>query len=309
MKKQTFKTLMLGIMTAAMTASLLTGCTKKEAEQTADTETTLEAVSQSAEQEESQSIATAATQALPEELGDPVTAEQLKDGEYQIEVESNASMFRVVDCKLTVADGKMSAVITMSGKGYIKMYMGTAAEADKASEADFIPCVETAEGAHTFQLPVEALNQKVTCCSYSKKRARWYDRTIVFRSDDLPLDAYQEIKQTTVESLNLADGEYQIDVSVEGGTGKVSVESPAALTVKDGKATAVISWSSPYYDYMLVNGEKYLPIETTDQASVYEIPIEGFDWKLPVTADTIAMSVPHEIDYTLYFDSTSLKAK
>ena len=216
-------------------------------------------------------------------------------------------MFKVVDCKLTVKEGKMTAVITMSGTGYTKMYMGSAEEAASASEEDCIAYVETAESAHTFELPVEALNQEITCSSYSKKNAIWYDRTLVFQSAALPVDAYQEIEMTTVESMGLENGEYQIEVSVEGGTGKVKVESPVTLTVKDGKATAAIRWTSPYYDYMLVNDQKYTPTETTDEISAYEIPVEGFDWKMPVTADTIAMSTPHEIDYTLYFDSATLK--
>lgn len=247
------------------------------------------------------------TQDAINKMADPITADMLKDGEYTIDVESNASMFKVVDCKLTVKEGKMTAVITMSGTGYTKMYMGSAEEAASASEEDCIAYVETAEGAHTFELPVEALNQEITCSSYSKKKAIWYDRTLVFQSAALPVDAYQEIEMTTVESMGLEDGEYQIEVSVEGGTGKVKVESPVTLTVKDGKATAAIRWTSPYYDYMLVNDQKYTPTETTDEISAYEIPVEGFDWKMPVTADTIAMSTPHEIDYTLYFDSATLK--
>ena len=33
----------------------------------------------------------------------------------------------------------------------------------------------------------------------------------------------------------------------------------------------------------------------------------GFNWRMPVIADTIAMSQPHEIEYTLTFDSATLK--
>lgn len=51
-------------------------------------------------------------------------------------------------------------------------------------------------------------------------------------------------------------GEYTVDVALEGGSGKASVQSPTKVTVKDGKITATIIWSSPYYDYMIVDGEK-----------------------------------------------------
>ena len=41
--------------------------------------------------------------------------------------------------------------------------------------------------------------------------------------------------------------------------------------------------------------------------STFEIPVAGFDWAMPVVADTTAMrSEPHEIEYTLRFDSASI---
>ena len=92
---------------------------------------------------------------------------------------------------------------------------------------------------------------------------------------------------------------------MEGGSGKASVTSPTGFTVKDGKVTASVEWSSPYYDYMLIDGEKYLPTNTEGN-STFEIPVAALDTALAVTADTVAMSTPHEIDYTLTFDSATL---
>mgnify|MGYP002766767763 CR=1 FL=1 len=98
---------------------------------------------------------------------------------------------------------------------------------------------------------------------------------------------------------------YTCAVTLEGGSGRATVESPAALTVADGTMTAVIVWSSPNYDYMLIDGEKYLPTNTEGN-STFEIPVAALDTALAVTADTVAMSTPHEIDYTLTFDSATL---
>lgn len=114
-----------------------------------------------------------------------------------------------------------------------------------------------------------------------------------------------ETPTVTAESLGLADGGYTAEVTLTGGTGKASVSSPAALTVKDGRVTAAVVWSSSNYDYMIVDGVKYDPV-TTEGGSEFEIPVAGFDWAMPVTADTVAMSTPHEIAYTLTFDSSSL---
>ena len=104
-----------------------------------------------------------------------------------------------------------------------------------------------------------------------------------------------------------ADGVYQIAVTLTGGTGRASVASPAVLTVQDGKLTAAIVWSSPNYDYMLVD-ETRCEAEIIDGHSVFEIPVAALDTELPVIADTVAMSTPHEIAYTLFFDSSTLTA-
>ena len=111
----------------------------------------------------------------------------------------------------------------------------------------------------------------------------------------------------TPQNEKLADGTYQADVTLTGGSGRATVDSPAAITVKDGKIYATIVWSSPNYDYMLIDGEKYLPTNTEGN-STFEIPVAALDTALAVTADTVAMSTPHEIDYTLTFDSTTLAA-
>jgi hypothetical protein len=65
-------------------------------------------------------------------------------------------------------------------------------------------------------------------------------------------------------------------------------------------------WSSPFYDYMIVDGERYEPVNTEGN-SVFEIPVAAFDAELAITADTTAMSEPHEIEYTICFDSASIQ--
>ena len=104
----------------------------------------------------------------------------------------------------------------------------------------------------------------------------------------------------------LEDGVYTASVTLEGGSGRATVESPAVLRCEGGKFFATIVWSSPNYDYMKVDGEKYLPANTEGN-STFEIPVAAFDQKLDVIADTVAMSEPHEVEYTLAFDSATLQ--
>ena len=110
-------------------------------------------------------------------------------------------------------------------------------------------------------------------------------------------------------TLDKENGEYSIQVDLEGGSGKASVTSPTLITVKDGEVTANIQWSSSNYDYMIVDGEKYLPINDEGTNSEFQIPVSVMDEAMPVIADTTAMGTPHEINYTLTFYSDSIGSK
>jgi iron complex transport system substrate-binding protein len=103
----------------------------------------------------------------------------------------------------------------------------------------------------------------------------------------------------------LSDGNYQVEVSLNGGSGKATIESPMQISVEDGAVTATVVWSSPYYDYMIVDGEKYEPVNAEGN-SMFEIPVV-LEEEMTVTADTVAMSTPHEIEYTFHFDLETLE--
>ena len=285
---------------AVALASLLllgAGCAANTDSQQADSQPTSDAVASADEM--------AGVEDVVEEGMTPIDGSQVKDGVYDITVDSSSSMFQIVSCKLTVENGCMTAQMTMGGTGYLYVYMGTGEQAANADESEYIPFVEDATGAHTYTVPVEALDAGVPCSAFSKNKEKWYDRTLVFRADSLPTDAFAEGVVTTAEDLSLADGAYQVDVTLEGGSGRASVESPAQMTVENGKVTATIVWSSSNYDYMKVDGVRYDAVIENDR-SVFTIPVTCFDWKMAVVADTIAMSQPHEIDYALRFDSASI---
>ena len=104
----------------------------------------------------------------------------------------------------------------------------------------------------------------------------------------------------------IADGTYSISIGFSGGTGKASITNPVTLYVKNGTYTAKVVWTSMYYDYMKVGGTKYTN-ENVGGNSTFTIPVPDLDTYFTVIGDTTAMSSPHEIEYTLYFDSTTLK--
>lgn len=96
----------------------------------------------------------------------------------------------------------------------------------------------------------------------------------------------------------LEDGEYQAEVELLGGSGKAKIASPAKLTVKNGEMTAELVWSSSNYTYMKIGDVTYYPVSTGGN-STFIVPVETFDEEIPFAAETVAMSTPHEIEYSL----------
>lgn len=236
----------------------------------------------------------------------PVTADELRDGEYEIEVRSSSSMFQITSCTLTVRDGSMSAAMTMGGTGYLYVYPGTAGEAAHADEKDFIQPEEMEDGTHVFAIPVEALDAEVECAAFSRRKEKWYGRQLCFLAESLPGEAFLEERGNNDGKIDLEDGAYTVEAALDGGSGRASITSPAEILVTGGSVIARIEWSSPHYDYMIVDGEKYLPVNLEGN-SVFEIPAAAFDRPLKVLADTTAMSKPYEIEYTITLDSETIK--
>ena len=220
----------------------------------------------------------------------------LSNGKYNIEVESSSSMFNIVNCVLDIAGDKMTADMTMSGQGYGYLFMGTSENAPaEPNDENAIPFTLDAVGAKVFTIPVSALDTEIDCAAWSIKKQEWYDRKLTFKSD------------TAKQAKTYASGSYTCEVTLSGGTGRASIESPASIEIKDGAATAVIVWSSSHYQYMTIGETQYDPTNA-DGNSTFEIPVV-FDTEIQVSALTDAMSEPHLIEYTLYFDSSTLKNK
>lgn len=236
----------------------------------------------------------------------PIYPDELNEGVYEIDVASSSSMFRVEDCILTVKDGEMNAVMTMSGTGYLKVFMGKGEEAIKASEDMYIPFVETEDEKHTYEIPVESLDSGIFCTAFSKAKEKWYDRTLVFQSTSLPLSAFKELDMVFAEDLNLENGTYFVDVTLEGGVGKTKLESPTELYVEGDLVMAEIVFGSANYDYVIVDGEKCYLLNEEGNSS-FLIPVAGFDYNLPIIANSIALGKPRELEYLIRFDSSTIE--
>ena len=257
---------------------------------------------------ESTAEAPATAESAPVETAAPMETPTLPDGVYTADFNTDSSMFHANEAcdgkgTLTVENGVMTFHVSLQSQKIVNLYLGMAADAP-AHEADWLqPTIDTViysdgmtEEVYGFDIPVEAVDTDFQLALLGTKGS-WYDHTVSV-SNAVLSDAQTETP---------ADGRYTCAVTLQGGSGRATIESPAALTVADGAMTATIVWSSPNYDYMLVDGKKYLPTNTEGN-STFEIPIAALDTALAVTADTVAMSTPHEIDYTLTFDSATLAA-
>ena len=248
-----------------------------------------------------------------EDSTEATTGEVLEDGVYTAVFDTHSSMFHVNEANdgkgvLTVKDGKMTIHVSLSGKGFLNLFAGTSEDAKKDGAELLEPTTDTvtykdgmSEEVYGFDIPVPAIGEEFTVAAIGKK-GKWYDHKVSVKNPVKDEGAQAgEGEKVTAEELGLEDGEYTADVTLEGGSGRATVDSPANLVVKDGEVTATIVWSSPNYDYMLVGGEKYEPVNTEGN-STFEIPVDGFDYPMEVVADTVAMSEPHEIEYTLTFN-------
>ena len=263
-------------------------------------------VASSASSEAVSSVAESAVSEAASESAAASSARTLEDGTYTAEFDTDSSMFHVNEASdgkgtLTVEDGQMTLHISLQSKKIVNLYVGMAADAPD-HEADWLqPTTDTvtysdgtSEEVYGFDVPVEALDTDFQLAILGTK-GKWYDHTVSVRN----------VEAQAAEAVETpADGSYTCEVTLEGGSGRATVDSPAALTVADGKMTATIVWSSPNYDYMIVDGEKYLPTNTEGN-STFEIPVSALGMPLSVVADTVAMSTPHEIEYTLTFSAPS----
>lgn len=274
------------VVAASLALSLLVGCGASS--------TASSAASSAASSEAASSVASSAaeTAALP-------------DGVYTAEFDTDSSMFHANEAcdgkgTLTVENGQMTFHVSLASTHIVNLYLGKASDAAD-HEADWLqPTTDTvtysdgtSEEVYGFDIPVTAVDTDFELAILGTK-GKWYDHVVSVR------DAVEK----AAEAETPADGTYTCDVTLEGGSGRATVDSPATLTVADGKMTATIAWSSPNYDYMVVAGEKYLPTNTEGN-STFEIPVSALGVPLSVVADTVAMSTPHEIEYTLTFSAPS----
>jgi len=301
------KIIIVGGLSACL---LLGGCGAGQAADATSAESTVATQESPAAQAESAEAIAGTTEAAATETAQ--NEAQLPDGVYTAEFSTDSSMFHVSEAcdgkgTLTVKDGVMTIHISLGSKKILNLYPGLAEDAAKDGAVLLEPTTDTVtysdgmtKEVYGFDVPVPVIGEEFNLALIGTK-GKWYDHKVKV-SDPVAEGAADTFDLSAVE-----DGSYTIELTMEGGSGRASIQSPAQLAIADGAATAILEWSSPNYDYMLVNGEKYLPVNTEGN-SVFEVPVEALDAPLTMIGDTVAMSTPHEVEYTVTFHSETLQS-
>jgi len=296
------KIIIVGGLSACL---LLGGCGAGQAADATSAESTVVAQESTATTTESTETETVSTETAQDKA-------QLPDGVYTAEFSTDSSMFHVSEAcdgkgTLTVKDGVMTIHISLGSKKILNLYPGLAEDAAKDGAVLLEPTTDTVtysdgmtEEVYGFDVPVPVIGEEFDLALIGTK-GKWYDHKVKVS------DPVEEGTADTFDLSTVEDGTYTIELTMEGGSGRASIQSPAQLAIADGAATAILEWSSPNYDYMLVNGEKYLPVNTEGN-SVFEVPVEALDAPLTMIGDTVAMSTPHEVEYTVTFHSETLES-
>lgn len=297
------KIIIVGGLSACL---LLGGCGAGQAADATSAESTVAAQESTVTPTESTEMAETVSTEIAQDKA------QLPDGVYTAEFSTDSSMFHVSEAcdgkgTLTVKDGVMTIHISLGSKKILNLYPGLAEDAAKDGAVLLEPTTDTVtysdgmtEEVYGFDVPVPVIGEEFDLALIGTK-GKWYDHKVKV-SDPVAEGAADTFDLSAVE-----DGSYTIELTMEGGSGRASIQSPAQLAIADGAATATLEWSSPNYDYMLVNGEKYLPVNTEGN-SVFEVPVEALDVPLTMIGDTVAMSTPHEVEYTVTFHSETLES-
>lgn len=221
--------------------------------------------------------------------GKPMMGWQLKDGNYGGSVKGTKAFSGCDDCDITVSSGSVQVRFDIGDPAITQIYQGDAASA----EADPGNVIQGPGGV--FTVNIDALNWKQDIAVY--KNGKWEDCSVSFGARGL--------KRSDMVSGDVKDGRYKAEVTLEGGSGRAHISSPAVVTARKGQLTARIKWSSEYYQYVQMGGIQFKKINKKGNSRM-DIPVV-LDQDIGIQALTTAMSTPHLIDYTIRFDSSSMK--
>ncbi len=211
----------------------------------------------------------------PEKSAVPVVT----DGCYTVAVHTDSPLLKVKSCILTVANGTMQAELTIQDSKYGFLFPGLAKDALRADTSAHISLLPDDDGTASAILLIPALDEELPLATWSSKKSLWYDRTI-------RLDA---------ASLKPLKAQAESSFAFSGGSGRVTI---SLKTLDETTGLATISFSSANYTQVKADDKIYLNENPSGDAT-FTLPLT-INGQTPISAETVAMSTPHWVDYILY---------
>ena len=196
------------IMAAALSVTMLAGCTGNQEQ--APAETTETAETEVAPEAATEEAAEAATE-------EPANEAALEDGVYSAKFTTDGSMFHVNEVygdrgTLTVKDGQMTIHITLPSKNTVNLFMGSAEDAQKDGAELLQPTTDTVtyddgttEEVNGFDIPVPYLDEEFDVALVGTK-GKWYDHKVVV--SDVQEDSGDEDQVKADKVAELIDAIY-----------------------------------------------------------------------------------------------------
>lgn len=265
----------------------------------------------------------------------PIRGSDVNDGTYDIDVDVSSQFFRIDSCKLTVNDGKMTAAIQLDTFSYSLIYNGTGKEAAKADASDYIEITEDKEGYASFTIPVDALDKQISIASFSTRKNKWYDRTILFDATSLPasslhvtlpdfdaiedglkaigydtdkLDAASDLakaKRDTSETAGSSSGDVSGTAGSSSETTSTDKELSSNVPADTGESLSSVSSSSAgsSSDAPAENGNA-VSVDRKDGEYSIEVNMTGGSGRASVTSPTLLIIRNGKAYAKLYWSST-----
>jgi len=113
-------------------------------------------------------------------------------------------------------------------------------------------------------------------------------------------------EQTAVHApIDLKNATYTIEAMVTGDGDLGTIQTPTSIFVKDKKATVVLIWDTPDYDYIIVDGER-IQAKSREGGSIFWVPVTAWDEAMELVAGCDTGKARTE-ECSLYLDTSTIK--
>ena len=226
----------------------------------------------------------------------PIAGSYVKDGTYDVQVRSSSKYFKIQSARLQVSGGMMQLTAVMGSTAYEYVYPGFGVEAAAAEQSQYIELEKTDEGS-SFTIPVQGLNQPFSCTAFSKRRHKWYDRTLLVDAASLPAEALlvnvpdyalidaalEAYKEDHPDEIKAAGDAYYTDDSASAETADAESQSQADAESQRLEEETVVSLMD---QEAMARIDEAVPVDLPDGTYAIEVTMTGGSGRASISSPT-----------------------